>query len=215
MCCSLVSINKGGNYGSDGFVGSISPHARQSMGAVCNGPAAGFSQRCPEGPSRGRREETLWPAERSSRTAALTHLPDVVRRLGPEKRAVGSTGAPTDSYFTLDFCLPLWLSAGRLSLNMAVMWRAVCSGRTQQSSALGRLEYTAALNRHSPELRCKLRREVQATGVWLSTNSQPKLINGAESLVSALDCHFKTLSPSIFISPAAPYCRATSAASPP
>lgn len=97
------------------------------------------------------------------------------------------------------------------------MWRAVCSGWTQQSSALVRLEYMAALSRLSPKLCCKLKREVlaQATSVWLSTDSQPKLINRAKSLVSALDCHFKTLSPSIFISPAAPHSRATSAASPP
>lgn len=56
---------------------------------------------------------------------------------------------------------------------------------------------------------------MQVTSVWLSADSQPKLINRAKSLVSALDCHFKTLSPSIFISPAAPFSRATSAASPP
>lgn len=50
------------------------------------------------------------------------------------------------------------------------------------------------------------------TSVWLSADSQPKLINRANSLVSALPCHFKTLSPSIFISPAAPFSRATSSA---
>lgn len=40
--------------------------------------------------------------------------------------------------------------------------------------------------------------------VWLSADSQPKLINRANSLVYALACHFKTLSPSISISTALP-----------
>lgn len=53
---------------------------------------------------------------------------------------------------------------------------------------------------HKAEL-CKLQRwiPVQVMGVWLSADSQPKLINRAESPACALDCHFRTFSPSIFL----------------
>lgn len=52
--------------GSDSFVVAFSPNASQRIvGVVCKCPPAGFSHRCPKGPSQGRREETLWPESKA------------------------------------------------------------------------------------------------------------------------------------------------------
>lgn len=96
-----------------------------------------------------RRDPLAWEQSFSS-TAAMTHLPDVVHALtgvsGLREKTIGrgGVGAPTDSYFNLNLCPPSCFAVIRLSLNMAIMWRAVCSGWGRAHSNV------AALGRRGP-----------------------------------------------------------------